>query len=261
MATAAQIHANRENAQASTGPITPEGKTRCARNALSFGLFSAAGFVRPGEEELYTTFCDEFQATLVPKGAVENTLAAEIIHAAWRLRRCAEIEGNVDMLGLANEIQEEIQQETGNQTETAVEHKTARILRSTSRARAACERTMQRSLGELRRLQTERNFRFEYLPDNFDQSRLGLASTKDVAALMSSEGIQHQLTARKGNTLGAILARRNLAMARETAVTEQTQSQTPPLGTPRNALCPCGSQIKFKRCCGRNSPPILNMAA
>ncbi|MBL8173591.1 MAG: SEC-C domain-containing protein [Bryobacterales bacterium] len=31
--------------------------------------------------------------------------------------------------------------------------------------------------------------------------------------------------------------------------------------TPRNAPCPCGSKQKFKRCCGRNAPPVLNRAA
>jgi hypothetical protein len=27
--------------------------------------------------------------------------------------------------------------------------------------------------------------------------------------------------------------------------------------TPRNAPCPCGSGVKFKRCCGRGAPPLL----
>ena len=29
----------------------------------------------------------------------------------------------------------------------------------------------------------------------------------------------------------------------------------------RNSPCPCGSGIKYKRCCGHNAPPILNKAA
>ncbi|MBS1827456.1 MAG: SEC-C domain-containing protein [Acidobacteria bacterium] len=28
--------------------------------------------------------------------------------------------------------------------------------------------------------------------------------------------------------------------------------------TPRNALCPCGSKLKFKRCCGKDAPPVLS---
>lgn len=31
--------------------------------------------------------------------------------------------------------------------------------------------------------------------------------------------------------------------------------------TPRNAACPCGSKLKYKRCCGRNAPPVLSQAA
>jgi len=31
--------------------------------------------------------------------------------------------------------------------------------------------------------------------------------------------------------------------------------------TPRNAPCPCGSKLKFKRCCGRSAPPVLSRAA
>ena len=29
----------------------------------------------------------------------------------------------------------------------------------------------------------------------------------------------------------------------------------------RNSPCPCGSNKKYKRCCGVNAPPILNQAA
>ena len=32
----------------------------------------------------------------------------------------------------------------------------------------------------------------------------------------------------------------------------------PPASTPRNAPCPCGSRLKYKRCCGRNAPPALS---
>jgi len=30
---------------------------------------------------------------------------------------------------------------------------------------------------------------------------------------------------------------------------------------PRNAPCPCGSGAKYKRCCGKDAPPVLNQAA
>jgi hypothetical protein len=34
-----------------------------------------------------------------------------------------------------------------------------------------------------------------------------------------------------------------------------------PPATPRNAPCPCGSGVKYKRCCGKNAPPQLHTAA
>jgi len=36
-------------------------------------------------------------------------------------------------------------------------------------------------------------------------------------------------------------------------------SQTPQI--PRGAPCPCGSGLKYKRCCGHNAPPVLSRAA
>jgi preprotein translocase subunit SecA len=29
----------------------------------------------------------------------------------------------------------------------------------------------------------------------------------------------------------------------------------------RNTPCPCGSRQKYKRCCGKGAPPVLNLAA
>jgi uncharacterized protein YchJ len=34
-----------------------------------------------------------------------------------------------------------------------------------------------------------------------------------------------------------------------------------PVQIPRSAPCPCGSREKFKRCCGKNAPPVLGRAA
>ncbi len=45
----------------------------------------------------------------------------------------------------------------------------------------------------------------------------------------------------------------------EEQVEESAEAQPPQ--TPRNATCPCGSQLKYKRCCGRNAPPVLSQAA
>ncbi len=189
MATTAQILANRQNAEKSLGPVTIEGKTRVSQNAAKFGLFSVANFVRPEEQDIFNKFESGYMAELAPDSALEETLAREIIHAAWRLRRCADLE---------TAPPENLSDEELDRLQTSID-----------RARSAAQRTFHRSLKELRRLQAERAY----------------ATVADNSA-------------------------------------KQTQSQpaeTPAI--PRSAPCPCKSGQKYKRCCGRNAPPVLSAQA
>jgi len=205
MATESQLIANRSNAQASTGPVTAEGKSRVSRNAITTGLFSAGDFVLRDETEIYTEFCAAYQAGLAPVGPVEETFAAEIIHAAWRLRRCSTIEESIRIKDGAWNIEE---------TQKSVE-----------RARAAAFRIFTRANTELRKIQSERR--------------------RPVRGETASERPSRQPAP---------------------ALTKQTQSKSAPAGnpaalTPRSAPCACGSGLKFKRCCGKDAPPLLHLAA
>ncbi|MBS1827088.1 MAG: SEC-C domain-containing protein [Acidobacteria bacterium] len=49
--------------------------------------------------------------------------------------------------------------------------------------------------------------------------------------------------------------------AAQAAPPHLTKLNTNSDSTPRNAPCPCGSGHKFKRCCGRNAPPVLTTEA
>ena len=89
MATESQINANRENAKASTGPQTAEGKAKSSRNNTKFGLFATNNCVQPEEQEAYDNFCSRLWTTLAPADPLEEITAAEFIRNAWRLRRCA----------------------------------------------------------------------------------------------------------------------------------------------------------------------------
>ena len=174
MATEAQIAANRRNAQSSTGPGTVEGKARVSRNAAIFGIYSTGDVVRPEEQDIYDLFCEGFQQDLAPKGAMETTLAAEIIHAAWRLRRCTEAESAIEFPG---------------EGKADAQH-------SIDRARTQALRHFQRATAELRRIQTERQIRNETVPEDFDASTLGLASCKDMAPILKSD-LRRQLLLHK----------------------------------------------------------------
>src|SRR5690348_1958078 len=135
MATTAQILANRQNAERSHGPVTAAGKTAVSQNATRFGLFSVANFVRPEEQDIFNEFESGYIAELAPDSSLEQTLAREIIHAAWRLRRCA----NLEIAQPDDLTDEELDR-----------------LQIIDRARSAAQRTFHRSLKELRRLQGER---------------------------------------------------------------------------------------------------------
>jgi uncharacterized protein YchJ len=103
-----------------------------------------------------------------------------------------------------------------------------RLQVSIDRARAAAQRTFHRSLKELRRLQSEH---------------------LEPAALMMQQAM-------------ATDARQRSEKAAAQNSAEQTQ--LPPQKTasiPRSAPCPCKSGEKYKRCCGKNAPPVLFGAA
>jgi hypothetical protein len=217
MSTDAQIAANRINAQASTGPRTAAGQSRVSRNALSSGLYSSGDFVRPEEQSFYAEFCAGFQTNLAPEGAIEQTLAAEIIHAAWRLRRCSVVEAAMNCVA-------------DGESDPMLDHPHQQPV---DRARAQAHRLFHRTTAELRRVQTERQFRNEFLYGEVGTTELGLASYKEIAPALSKRP--------------------------KPSITIQTQSIPEPTG--RNTPCTCGSGQKFKRCCGKGAPPVLNIAA
>jgi hypothetical protein len=95
MATAAQIFANRANAQKSTGPRTVEGKTASSLNALKHGA-DAASVIIPGEDPAeYDRIVTEYHRDLQPQSALEELQVNIIIHSDWQRRRLQRIETNL----------------------------------------------------------------------------------------------------------------------------------------------------------------------
>jgi hypothetical protein len=92
MSTLAQITANPANAKHSTGPVTPQGKSRVARNAIRHGLTGKHLVVDDDEHEEFEDFQQSLIEELDPQGAVETITFHELLHAAWNLRRYRRIE-------------------------------------------------------------------------------------------------------------------------------------------------------------------------
>ena len=243
MATTAQVFANQANAKHSTGPVTPEGKSRASQNATALGLFSASAFIRADEQETYEEFRAGWNARLVPDGPLEETLAGELVQAAWRLRRCTLLE-------------------TAAQDATTPAEDLDHMQSSIDRARTTAQRALQRNLNELRRIQTDRQMRDAAPYGRQAHADYGAASISDI------ENFVHQIVHRypQESFRMSPAARRSenskqsqSAPAPQPDFAERSQSDPPP--TPRSAPCHCGSGEKYKRCCGKNASPVLSHAA
>ena len=100
MASPSHSLTNKQNAQHSTVPRSPEGKQASSRNALRHGLTSQT-VVLPGEDaEAYATFRATIWADLAPVGAIELILAQTIADTEWRLERARTLE--VNLIALAH---------------------------------------------------------------------------------------------------------------------------------------------------------------
>ena len=95
MASEKQDRANRQNAQKSTGPKTPQGKAAVRLNATKHGLLSKEALL-PGEDEsTFLELAERLRAELRPEGELEALLVGRIVSAHWRLGRLGRVEAGV----------------------------------------------------------------------------------------------------------------------------------------------------------------------
>jgi hypothetical protein len=134
LTTDARQTANQANAQHSTGPKTPDGKAAVAQNAISLGLFSSRDLVRPEEQSEYDELRASLESHLRPATAMERTHAMEILHAAWRLRRCALVEANLLAPTLESGLDPMEQDKTAATTQVKVDRARAQARNSANSA-------------------------------------------------------------------------------------------------------------------------------
>src|SRR6185437_4207906 len=166
MSTEAQTNAPTETTHAATGPRTEAGKSASAQNALKTGLYAANDFVLPQEQSHYDELQAALEADLAPSGILETHLVEEILGAMWRLHRCSKLEG-----ALASEIDP-----------MNPESPYAKRQLSIDRARNQATRLLHKNTAELRRLQTERQFRVEIAAEGIDAQDLGLCDFSTAIA-------------------------------------------------------------------------------
>ena len=95
MSTAAQVSANRANAQYSTGPTSEIGKAASSANSLKHGL-TAKSVLLPGEDEAaYRKMCEGMLESFGPANEPERNQVQLLCDTQWRLQRCGRIEAAI----------------------------------------------------------------------------------------------------------------------------------------------------------------------
>jgi hypothetical protein len=99
-----KLNANRANAQKSTGPSTPEGKRRVARNAVKHGILAREVFIGEGDgaerEEDFSELQAGLYAAYAPRDVAEQLEVENIVAANWMLRRAYRATAGDTLTGL-----------------------------------------------------------------------------------------------------------------------------------------------------------------
>src|ERR1017187_7142822 len=86
MATEAQTNANRENAEKSTGPRTPQGKAISSRNSLVHGMTSGKFLPPDGDPDEFFQLLAQFRGRFQPFDEAEDALVERLVAAEFKMR-------------------------------------------------------------------------------------------------------------------------------------------------------------------------------
>ena len=95
MATPQQIAANRQNAQKSTGPRTPEGKAASSQNAFKSGLDADSQFCYGEQRADFYRLQVEYFTRFSPQSPEERFHVDTLIRNEWSLRRLFRAEAHL----------------------------------------------------------------------------------------------------------------------------------------------------------------------
>jgi hypothetical protein len=88
----AQIEANRQNAQKSTGPTSPEGKQTVSQNRRTHALTGRFMILSTENREHFDALIDSVYSEHNPQGETENRLAQSVIQHYWLMQRAIHLQ-------------------------------------------------------------------------------------------------------------------------------------------------------------------------
>jgi hypothetical protein len=74
-----KLAANRRNSQLSTGPRTPEGKTKSSTNATKLGLYAKRLIINDDDQPEFEQLERTLRHSLKPHGAIEESLFDRVL--------------------------------------------------------------------------------------------------------------------------------------------------------------------------------------
>ena len=228
MSSPAQIEANRINSLSSTGPRTLEGKQNSRRNAISHGLSSIGDPVLPHEDQAeFDIVSRSYVIDLSPGTCHEYYLVREMVSARWRIARADRLL-NIVLSGHLDDPAQKDDDDPELRIARAMAAKgdpTAKL----DRHRAAWERTYFRCARELRASQKLRASEF-----------VGQTPRSAADPLVGFPG--HNGQPYKGQQNEP-----NPDPPSPPGDAKTYKRPDPKIG--RNDYCPCGSGLKYKKCC------------
>jgi hypothetical protein len=155
----AQLAANRENAQKSTGPRSEEGKAAIRMNALKTGLTGRTVWIEEEDAPRYRKLAADFNQDLQPVGPQETALVQSVIDLHWRLESIPGLlmalksKGRRELLGTPEFKGTEI---TTNVLDLEVTLRYEKQFRNLNLQESRLSRRREKEMAELHKLQKER---------------------------------------------------------------------------------------------------------
>ena len=214
-----------------------------ADNALKFGLFAATPHIRENEQTDFNRMAAGLRSDIAPAGALEELLTSEIITASWRLRRCAMVEAH---LATQSDLDPMLLDDANGKTQKSID-----------RARAQSHTIIRRSMAELRNLQTERTIRHELALGG-----VGLEDLAKVLRVIAANPRREAPGEPESNAPEEPPSPEDLFCKPDASLASSAPAASLFWKKPgRNQPCPCGSRIKYKKCCGNPANPLRKQAA
>ena len=155
----AQLTANRENAQLSTGPITEAGKRKSSLNAIKTGLTGSTVLLPTDDAARYQTHLQSYTDHFQPAGPEEHALMQSLADTTWRLARIPGLEMAIYAQGRI-EFEEEFAEHEESIRPALIDAHTylayEKQIRNLHLQEARLVRRREKETAELRRLQQER---------------------------------------------------------------------------------------------------------